>query len=358
MRRFGRHHSDENAGRVGTAFIDHLDQRPVFNRLFGEMPDTDAVKILALDGGGIRGLISCMVAAEIEARTGRRVAELFDHVAGTSTGAILALGAALPGPDGRSKFPASKGVEIYEDHGQDIFGHRHLKERLHAANVFRAKYPSEGIEFVLHRYFEDVFLSELLTDVTVTSYAICRREVHLFSSVEAREHPDDDYRVWDVARAATAAPTFFEPHEVTSRTGQHSHVLVDGAVFANNPAMCAFAEVERKGLQRDIVLVSLGTGSSSRHVDWPHCKEWGAAQWARPMLEILIDGSGQSTDYQLHHMLGPERYHRFQVLLDHDAESMDDASPRNIARLMEHGERLIKAADRDLDEVCETLTRS
>src|SRR5689334_8886921 len=101
-------------------------------------------RVLAIDGGGIRGIIPALVLAEIEKRTGRRIASLFDLIAGTSTGGILAC--ALTVPDAR---PAVQLVELYRTQGPVIF-HRTLWRR--AASVeglIDAKHDEAGIEDTL-----------------------------------------------------------------------------------------------------------------------------------------------------------------------------------------------------------------
>src|ERR687887_2923433 len=82
------------------------------------------VKVLAIDGGGIRGLIPALVLAEIERRTQRPIARLFDLVAGTSTGAILAC--TLTQPDA---MPAARAADLYVEEGPQIF-HRSLLKRV------------------------------------------------------------------------------------------------------------------------------------------------------------------------------------------------------------------------------------
>jgi len=78
-------------------------------------------KVLSIDGGGIRGIIPAMVLAEIERRTGKRIVEMFDLVAGTSTGGILALGLTKPGQDSKPEYSAKKLIDLYEIEGGKIF---------------------------------------------------------------------------------------------------------------------------------------------------------------------------------------------------------------------------------------------
>ncbi|MEO1088356.1 MAG: patatin-like phospholipase family protein, partial [Acidobacteriota bacterium] len=78
-------------------------------------------KILAIDGGGIRGLIPALVLEAMEEKTGRPVSEIFDLVAGTSTGGILALGLVRPGDGGGPAYSAADLAELYERRGGQIF---------------------------------------------------------------------------------------------------------------------------------------------------------------------------------------------------------------------------------------------
>src|SRR5215210_6651753 len=116
----------------------------------------DVVKVLSIDGGGIRGIIPATVLAEIERRTGSRIAQLFDLVAGTSTGGILALGLVKPAGDGGGggggggpDYPASKLVELYEQEGRRIFARSPWHHLGAFGNLLDEKYEARGLESVL-----------------------------------------------------------------------------------------------------------------------------------------------------------------------------------------------------------------
>lgn len=105
-------------------------------------------QVLSIDGGGIRGITRAMVLAEIERRTGKPASELFDLVAGTSTGGILALGVTTPGRGGKPQYGAKRLIVLYESEGGRIF-HRPVWHRIRAVgNLAEERYPSEGIEEV------------------------------------------------------------------------------------------------------------------------------------------------------------------------------------------------------------------
>jgi len=319
-------------------------------------PSPAARRILAIDGGGIRGIIPAMVLAELEDRTGQPACQLFDLLAGTSTGGIIALGMAVPGPDGAPAFSAADGVRLYEERGAHIFSRSARDTVLSLGNLLHEKYPARGIEAELQTIFGAARLSDALTDVLVTAYEIVRRETFFFSSAAARQDAARNFTMQEAARSATAAPTFFEPSLVHDPVGGQ-HVLIDGAIFANSPAMCAFTQVERDRSGGDLVLVSLGAGSMTRRFEYDEVRDWGAAQWARPILSLVLDGVSQSTDEELADLLGPERYFRFQVELTRASDDLDDVDPQNIQALKAEARQMIDDNGAQLDRICALLVR-
>lgn len=144
-------------------------------------------KVLSIDGGGIRGIIPAMVLAEIERRTGKRTAEVFDLAAGTSTSGILALGQTKPGQDGGPEYGAKKLIELYETEGGKIFD-RSVWHRIHSVVCLpEERYPSTGIEEVALESFGDVRLAQALTEVLVPSYEIEKRGPWFFKRRNARD---------------------------------------------------------------------------------------------------------------------------------------------------------------------------
>ena len=132
------------------------------------------MKILAIDGGGIRGLIPAIVLADLERRTGRRTAEMFDLIAGTSTGGILACGLTRPGDDGAPAFTAADLIGLYESEGPEIF-HRSLLKRIESVEGYvDERYDDVGLNAALRRYLDGTRLSQAVTDLFITAYEIER----------------------------------------------------------------------------------------------------------------------------------------------------------------------------------------
>ncbi len=321
------------------------------------------VKILSIDGGGIRGIIPAMLLAEIESRTSQPIAGLFDLIAGTSTGGILALGLTVPPSPGKPLYTAQQLVDFYQHQGRRIFSRSLFRKLFACDNLTWKKYSSEGIEQVLFEYFGGSRLCQAVTDVLITSYEIERRFPFFFRSAKARQRPDYDFPARDVARATSAAPSYFEPMKLISSTSDR-YTLIDGGVFANNPAACAL--VEARATYPDAgsyLVVSLGTGSLTRSLPLSLARYWGSARWAVPLLNIVFDGVSSTVDHQLRQLLPAEsgdgqRYFRFQTTLDSHNHSLDNASPANIMALKALANELIEKESEKLDQLCDALATS
>jgi len=321
------------------------------------------VRILSIDGGGIRGIIPAMLLAEIERRTGSPIAHMFDLVSGTSTGGIIALGLTIPKFPGAPLYRAQRFVDLYEQEGSRIFSRSLLRALFAIDNLTWKKYASGGIDKVLAEYFGDSRLRDAVTDVLITSYEIGRRFPFFFRSRCARTRPDYDFFARDVARSTSAAPTYFEPMKLATGTNSDYYTLIDGGVFANNPAACALVEARTTFGGSDFLVVSLGTGSLVRTLPLVLANYWGVLRWAKPLLDIVFDGVSSTVDYQLRELLPQitgecQRYYRFQATLNGQNPAMDDASPANITALKHLAEKLIENESDKLDELCETLAEA
>jgi uncharacterized protein len=319
------------------------------------------VTVLALDGGGIRGVIPAMVLAEIERRTRARTADLFDLIAGTSTGGILALGLVKPARGGTPQYTALDMLAIYEQEGKRIFDRPLWHQFVALDNLLEEKYPADGLEDVLEKYFGGTMLSRATTEVLVTAYELQTRQPWFFARYKARDPARKgwDFPMKDVARATSAAPTYFEPYKLarTRPTGG----LIDGGVFAENPAMCAWAEVRKLHPDADdILVVSVGTGQHTRPIRYEDAKTWGLAKWAQPAIMCVLDGVSDTVDHQMQMLCedgvdGRPRYYRFQTELDSAMDDMDNATRTNILALKRKGEEIVDGADAKLDSLCGQL---
>ena len=307
-------------------------------------PSARIRRVLSIDGGGIRGIIPAMVIAHIEKLMGKPAHELFDLMVGTSTGGILALGLAHPGPGKPAQFSARRVVRLYEEHGGKIFEHSLWRKVRTVGGFLEEAYSHEVLEAILGEYFATSTLAECELPTMVTSYDIHnRRTVFLKSWHE--DHGSVLCR--DAARATSAAPTYFEPKPL--ETGDESRVLIDGGIFMNSPSVSAYAEARKLFPDEPIALLSLGTGELTRPIPYEEARTWGSALWVMSLLDCMFDGVSKAADHQMQLFLG-ERYQRLQTTLDFASDDMDDASKGNIRNLKQTARELIKANEQVLAE--------
>ncbi|MEZ4963728.1 MAG: patatin-like phospholipase family protein [Saprospiraceae bacterium] len=351
------------------------------------------IKILTMDGGGIRGILPCAILAEIERRLNKPIAHAFDLCSGTSTGGIIACGLNIPHPEkkGEPKFSASEFGQLYEKDGAKIF-----KKRggffSGLTSLFEESFGHSGLEELLQFYFGDSQLNETISEVLVTSYDIEQRKPFYFLSRLAKQGSDgENFRLRDIARSTSAAPTYFEPNQLPWLAERYL-ALVDGGVFANNPSMLAYTEAMELLRQKDkapvappvavetghgefesftgevsvveqseYFMLSLGTGRVTRPYPYNKAKSWGQAQWIRPIIDILMQGVSESVDYQMRYVLPPDasgtpQYIRINPEIPAENAEMSDVSDKNISGLQEVAAKAIKEQDQVLDQVCELIS--
>jgi uncharacterized protein len=302
-------------------------------------------------------MIPALVLAELERRSGRPTVELFDLVAGTSTGGVIALGLSRPGASGRPAWSAREIADLYDEEGPRIFARSLWWRARSLGGLLDERYHAGGLDDALDRYLGDARLSAAMTDLLVPAYETVRRTPFIFDSERARREASVDFPMHAVARATSAGPTYFEAVELVSPNGSDRFCFIDGGVYAVNPAMLAAAHVMRTRPGAEIVLVSLGTGDLTRPLPYRRIRRWGQIGWARSITEVTLDGTSHVVDQQVREVLGDERYRRLQVTLPTGHADRDDPSEANRRQLRALAEELIAEEDAELDAVLALLMR-
>lgn len=345
------------------------------------------VTVLSVDGGGVRGLIPALIVedlfrrirfidAEAARRTPfrrRRVSDslhpqnVFDLFAGTSTGALLALGFAK-----RKPMKPSDLVEIYRRYAATIFPVNRFTSIRAMRQAFAEKYDAAPLESVLAGLFGDDRLSECAANVLVAAYDTANRGPFFFkhyadatlkrnATLRKKEDKPEDFLLRDVARATSAAPTYFVPASVRSFEGTERSLL-DGGLVANNPALAAYVEARKIAPDaRRYVIVSLGTGRNGRRFTHKTIAKWGYIDWVSPvhgvpMLSFMSDGQSKVVAHTLKN-LPRVAYYRFNADITAVAEEMDDARPRNMRRVEEMARAIIRENSADLHRLAKLLYR-
>ena len=329
-------------------------------------------KILSIDGGGIRGIVPGQVLKALEAKLQQRtqnpkarLADYFDFFAGTSTGGILTCIYLCPSADNprKARFSAEEAVALYVEYGDDIFDVSFWQRVRTQNGITDEKYEADELEKRLEQYMGDIKLSQLLKPCLITAYDIEERVEFFFTQHDAIGRGDGyDFLVRDVARATSAAPTYFEAARVRALDGKY-YPLIDGGIFMNNPALGAHSEV-RNGqgnpTTEDMFIVSLGTGSSNRTYEYDKAKDWGAIGWVKPVIDIMMSGASATTNYHLDKIFSAagrrDQYVRIQPDGMGNANSdIDDASDKNLRALVELGADTASRHDAELERVADVL---
>ena len=340
------------------------------------------LRVLSLDGGGIRGIIPAQILAYIEHRIQNLVdnpnAKLVDYVdlmAGTSTGGILTL-LYLMGNDENSKSPilsAQEVLEIFLSQGAGVFAPPLSDQLNRSSKNAQNKYGVVELEARLKDLLgSQSGLSSLVKPTLVTAYDILNREPVLFDSWSACYGSDKDYLAWEVARATSAAPGFFEPAKVNGYG--RSDALIDGSVFAANPAMCAltvasslpFSKLKKSSFTKDcpdledMMVLSISTGASKNAID-PSSLTGSRLGWIRPVIEVLLAGNAEAVDYQLKQLFpagknSNKNYFRLEPQLIGNSNEIDNVDSQNLTNLEEAGKFYILNNKEQLEEIAWQLT--
>jgi hypothetical protein len=290
-------------------------------------PNPGPFQILAIDGGGVRGIFAAALLAGLEDDLGSPISRHFDLVVGTSTGGIiaLALGAGLT-PREILDFYVSEKDRIF----RNPLGWRRLR------HPFAAKYRPHRLQAALERIFGTTLLGESTIPLVVPAYNIGENQVYLFKTPHhARLRRDHRAPMWAVAMATAAAPTYLP----TFRLPGDRVRLVDGGVWANNPAMVGITEAVSLFGRRleDLRLLSLGTTSTTR-TRHSRLDNAGLFRWIRApnVVDVLLRGQSEGAFAQAQHLIGPRNAYRLDPAAPHEAALDQCDADELIAKASHH----------------------
>jgi uncharacterized protein len=312
------------------------------------------IRILSIDGGGQRGLVSAILLKHLEDETQTPILHLFDAYAGTSTGSLIVLGITMPRDRGFC-YGAGDLVDIYKKHGAQIFEKKPFSF-LNPVGLFAPRYSAAPLKEVLTKYFGTTKMSQAVKPVYVTSYDLEKAEPILFSSKEARACDYFDFEMRKIARASCAAPTYFPTYHLTLKDGAKMS-LSDGCFWAINPALAVYDQVREENPDADITVVSLGTGTRDLGIKHASSKFMGAIEWGSSTSEHLLHTQNSLVHESLKKILKPVddqgRYFRINFKLDEGMGALDDASPESLSYLTAKAQEII-----DKDPVFQELVNA
>ncbi len=211
-------------------------------------------KILSLDGGGIRGVLSATILKQVETtiqeKTGQKLHEYFDLISGTSTGSILAAAIAC-------QMNVQQMIDIYFTEGKDIFLQsvrdarklRIISQAFGSSVLYPHEQGEQGLAKILqkkliHPELGSPKISEIDRPyILIPAYDVYSRNTTWFANNKPADEKTwyDNIELWKICTASASAPTFFPPYKLPYNEEQ-SLPHIDGGVSANNPALVAIAK--------------------------------------------------------------------------------------------------------------------
>ncbi len=344
--------------------------------------------ILSIDGGGIRGIIPAYVIRRLSEELQKHGDERpfyshFDLIAGTSTGALIALGLSTPREylndvkvDERAPYPLSysykeglfrkktirveRGTiertidsesleEFYKAKGSEIFKTKsHLLSLL--GTVFSEKYDTSSYEEFLLKVFKDAPLSALCAPTIAISFNTKTSEPYIFKSYDS-----DGFLVREAARASSAAPLYFAAASFIDRKTNEELSLIDGGLGANNPVLLAYKEARELYPNADEYrILSLSTCSPKFHYNAAE-QVGGLTGWASPLVRLSGQAELAIADMTIESIPNVEYIRIWDGSLKHKIR-LDDYSDESIAALLSVAEKSYEENKERLESLVKELS--
>ncbi|KAK1604096.1 hypothetical protein QYE76_027769 [Lolium multiflorum] len=340
------------------------------------------ITLLSIDGGGIRGLIPSTILACLESKLQEldgpdaRIADYFDVIAGTSTGALVATMLAAPDENKRPLFAAKEINKFYLDNGPKIFPQRSNGLLTPVAKFFGAvmgpKYDGKFLQDKIKNLTNNVNIADTVTNIIVPTFDIKALQPVLFNTYEAKNEPLKNAHLSDICISTSAAPTYFPAHyfktyDPLGKIPEREYNLVDGGVAANNPTMAAMSMITKEVLRRDpdftlgkpadyrnYLIISIGTGSTKEAEMYtaPDCAKWGLLQWLHngsftPIIDMFSHASADMVDIHAAVLFKALRVEKNYLRIQDDSlsgniASVDIATKENMEALIDIGDNLLK----------------
>ncbi len=264
-------------------------------------------KILAIDGGGIRGLYAAYILKRIREEFDIIFSEYFDLIVGTSTGSIIAGALAVDRP-------IEKIVLLYEVEGRKIF----TSNSFSLNGFYRSKYSKKHLENILNKEIGNKILSDIKkTRLIIPATDIANGQVFVFKSSYLEEFVrDKNIKIVDAILSSCSAPIYFDPNRL------ENYLLADGGLWANNPALVGLTEAIGKLEidKNDVRILSIGTGIGKHYykIDSAETKNWGLVNgWeGKKIIDIILNLQSTSAENIVRLILKEEKYLRLNFITD------------------------------------------
>jgi uncharacterized protein len=340
------------------------------------------IVLLSLDGGGIRGIISCVILKYIEDRlkeldcTDAKIGDYFDIIAGTSTGALIGSLLLMPSESNpkRAKHSITDALNIYLGEGKNIFSKTFWTILNNPLAVFKDNLSTIVLEQQLNNVFGRTELKDLIKPSAFVSYDTENQKPKIFNSIDGIS-PFRNFYLKDICRASSAAPTYFEPAKIKSFADQYFS-CIDGGVFANNPTFVGYIESQKINFRKyskdsskydgvaplqEFIIISIGNGSRAKSYKHEELVGISKSKWVDPLVDIFISTGVDMVDAEMKSMfnlLKPKyqsNYYRFNPEIPESSIDLGNVSNSNIKTLLDVANDYVAKNKEYLDEVVQKL---
>jgi predicted acylesterase/phospholipase RssA len=315
------------------------------------------VRVLAIDGGGMHGLVSLEILKHLEKTSGRPIAEMFDFVAGTSTGAIIGALLLVPDENGKPKYSVEEVIDIYEDLSRRIFEVPLYHRIFTLDGVLGPRFFNHGKFIDTRKEFKGYRFGELLRPMMIPTYSRQTSGLHLF--VNLRE-PDANLNLGPLIAAATSVPALFPGVRLLGHE-DYEGMYNDAGIVMNNPAHRAFEYALKRNPHAEFIVVSVGATMTvvvPPDVD----ASGGIAEWLIPLYYMAFKGQSEVSTWSLETLEGigsvvKLKAYRLGTTLKGNLSGFD-ASKSNIDKLKKIGREYVASNPPELQEALQAITAS
>jgi len=326
------------------------------------------LRILAIDGGGVRGLIPAIVIAQLEKDLGLSITKTFNIFVGNSAGGMLALLITKPGADqAKPAFTAAQIVEKVKEMSAEMFGGVQKSKLDKAKATLKkgknlittgAQYNPEVLEKFTAELYENITLSQAVKPVFVATFDLNSETTQILSTPLAKRSKLFDFKMADIARATSAAPFYFPVHPlefINNEKGTGTKMqLIDGGIGSNNPTLIGIMDVSKEYCTVPTYeVLSLGTGTAKHHFEKQDMTKKGRPfMMLKPTIKGFMSAQTQNADEMTKEFLNvlnsfsgniKNNYTRLQVTLAEEDKKLDDVRERTTENLSQNAQKIINS---------------
>jgi predicted acylesterase/phospholipase RssA len=248
------------------------------------------IRILSIDGGAMHGIAALKILQYLEEKSGRPIADLFDMVAGPSTGAIIGVGLLTPGTNGKPKYSAHALLEDYVELGRKILSAPLYHRILSMNGLLGPRFTNHAKLITEAEVFKQVRFGHLLRPMSVPVFSLANGFVEFRNWIKT----EANIFVAPLLAASTTVPSYF-PAVHLDGNEDYNGFYTDALFVLNNPAHHAFLHVVERYPDAEIIVVSLGV-SQRLSINSDDAVHGGLLDWLRPMFSMVMNGEDHMAD--------------------------------------------------------------